>query len=214
LPILEVIGSTEVGFIYIATRPDDVRPGTTGKPVPGYRIRIVDSAGRDVADQTTGRLLVHGQSLMKRYWSNPEKTNSALVDGWFDTGDVFFRDADGYYVFCGRSDDMLKVGARWVSPFEIESAIVRHPDVLEAAVVGRADDAGLTKPEAWVVLSTRRTASVELADEIRALCKQHLAPYKYPQWIRFVNELPKTATGKVQRFRLRTLNIVEMETGQ
>jgi benzoate-CoA ligase family protein len=213
LPILDVIGSTEVGFIYIATRPDDVRPGTTGKPVPGYGIRIVDSAGRDVPDESAGNLLVRGQSVMKRYWNNPGKTASTLVDGWFDTGDVFIRDADGYYVYCGRSDDMLKVGARWVSPFEIESAIVRHPEVLEAAVVGRADEAGLVKPEAWVVLSDRCTACEKTAEEIRAVCKQELAPYKYPRWIQFVDELPKTATGKVQRYKLRVLNM-EMETRQ
>jgi acyl-coenzyme A synthetase/AMP-(fatty) acid ligase len=146
---------------------------------------------------------VSGQSVMKRYWNHPEKTARTLVDGWVDTGDTFFRDADGYYVFCGRSDDMLKVGARWVSPFEIESAIVGHPDVLEAAVIGRVDDAGLTKPEAWVVLNGRRAASEELAAEIRAACKQQLAPYKYPHWINFVGQLPKTATGKVQRYKLR-----------
>jgi benzoate-CoA ligase family protein len=204
LPILGVIGSTEVGFIYIATRPDDVRPGTTGRPVPGYRVRIVDSAGRDVLDGSAGRLLVSGQSLMKRYWNNPAKTNAALVDGWFDTGDVFLRDADGYYVFCGRSDDMFKVSARWISPFEVESAVVRHPAVLEAAVVGRTDESGLTKPEAWVVLAPGRAACEQVADEIRAVCKRELAPYKYPHWIRFVDQLPKSATGKVQRYRLRT----------
>jgi benzoate-CoA ligase family protein len=203
LPILEVIGSTETGFIYISMRPDDVRPGTTGKPVPGYGIRIVDGAGRDVPDQTAGRLLVRGQSLMKRYWNNPQKTASSLVDGWFDTGDVFLRDSDGYYVFCGRGDDMFKVSARWISPFEVESAIMRHPAVLEVAVVGRADDAGLVKPEAWVVLSSGRVPSEQIADEIRAVCKRELAPYKYPHWIRFVDELPKTATGKVQRYKLR-----------
>jgi benzoate-CoA ligase family protein len=204
VPILDVIGSTEVGFIYIATRPEEVRPGTTGKPVPGYRVRIVDGAGRDVPDQSPGRLLVSGQSVMKRYWNNPEKTARTLIDGWIDTGDTYLRDADGYYVYCGRSDDMLKVGGRWVSPFEIESAILRHPDVLEAAVIGRTDDAGLIKPEAWVVLTGRRAASGEVAEEIRATCKQQLAPYKYPHWIHFVDALPKTATGKVQRYRLRT----------
>jgi acyl-coenzyme A synthetase/AMP-(fatty) acid ligase len=141
---------------------------------------------------------------MKRYWNQPQKTASTLVDGWFDSGDVFMRDAEGYYVFCGRGDDMFKVSARWVSPFEIESAIVRHPDVLEAAVVARSDEAGLTKPEAWVVLSGARPASEAIAEEIRAVCKRELAPYKYPQWIRFVAELPKTATGKVQRYKLRS----------
>jgi benzoate-CoA ligase family protein len=212
LPILEVIGSTEAGFIYIATRPEDVRPGATGKPVPGYRFRIVDADGEDLPEGKPGRLLVAGQSVMKGYWKDPAKTARTLRAGWLDTGDVFLRDADGYYVYCGRSDDMLKVGARWVSPFEIESAIVRHPDVLEAAVVGRSDDSGHLKPEAWVVLSSRRAASEEVAAEIRAACKQQLAPYKYPHWIRFVAELPKTATGKVQRYRLRTADLGKENT--
>jgi len=156
-----------------------------------------------VPDQSPGRLLVNGQSVMKRYWNNPEKTGRTLVDGWVDTGDIYLRDADGYYVYCGRSDDMLKVGGRWVSPFEIESVIVRHPDVLEAAVIGRADEAGLTKPEAWIVLTGRRVACAEIAEEIRAACKQLLPLYKYPHWIRFVDALPKTASGKVQRYKLR-----------
>jgi len=203
LPILEVIGSTEAGFIYIAMPPDNVHPGTTGKPVPGYSVRIVDGAGKDVPDHVAGRLLVCGQGVMRRYWKNPQKTASALVGSWFDTGDVFFRDADGYYVFCGRADDMFKSGARWISPFEVESAITRHPAVLEAAVVERADDCGLVKPEAWIVLSGGHKASDEIADEIRAVCKRELAPYKYPYWIRFIDELPKTATGKVQRYMLR-----------
>jgi len=140
---------------------------------------------------------------MKRYWNDPEKTAAALVDGWLDTGDTYRRDRDGYYFYCGRSDDMLKVGGRWVSPFEIESTLLEHPSVLEAAVVGRPDDAGLVKAEAWVVLRNPADASDQTGEEIRAFCKNKLAPYKYPRWVVFVDELPKTATGKIQRFRLR-----------
>lgn len=203
VPIIEGIGSTEALFIYISNRIDDIRPGATGKPVPGYRVRIVDAAGRDVPDGAPGRLLVKGQSVMRRYWNNPEKTARALVDGWLDTGDTYRRDEAGYYVYCGRSDDMLKVGGRWVSPFEIESTLLEHPDVLEAAVVGRPDEAGLVKAEAWVVLRNRASASEALADAIRAFCKDRLAPYKYPRWVTFVDQLPKTATGKIQRYKLR-----------
>lgn len=203
VPIMEGIGSTEVLHIYIASRIDDIRLGATGKPVPGYQVRIVDDAGRDVADDAPGRLLVKGQSVMKRYWNNPEKTARTLVDGWLDTGDIYRRDTDGYFIYCGRNDDMLKVGARWVSPFEIESVLIEHPMVLEAAVVGRADDLGLVKAEAWVVLKDAAHASDRTADEIRDFCKSRLAPYKYPRWINFVDELPKTATGKIRRFKLR-----------
>jgi len=203
VPITEGLGSTEALHIYIASRIDDIRDGATGKPVPGYRVRIVDGEGQDVPDGKPGRLLLKGQSVMKRYWNNPERTAVALVDGWLDTGDTYRRDKDGYYIYCGRSDDMLKVGGRWVSPFEIESALAEHPSVLEAAVVGRPDDAGLVKAEAWVVLRNPADASDETGDEIRAFCKNKLAPYKYPRWVNFVDELPKTATGKVQRFKLR-----------
>jgi benzoate-CoA ligase family protein len=204
VPTLEVIGSTEMLFIYISNRIDDIRPGTTGKPVLGYQVRIVDDEGRDIADGAPGRLLVKGQSVMKRYWNNPEKTARTLADGWLDSGDTFYRNQDGYYVYCGRSDDMFKVGARWISPFEIESTLIEHPKVLEAAVVGRPDEWGLFKAEAWVVLKNSADASDTTAEEIRAFCKSKLAPYKYPQWITFADQLPKTATGKIQRFKLRT----------
>jgi benzoate-CoA ligase family protein len=203
VPTLEVIGSTEMLFIYMSNRIDDIRPGTTGKPVPGYQVRIVDDEGRDIADEAPGRLLVKGQSVMKRYWNNPEKTARTLVDGWLDTGDTFYRDKGGYYIYRGRSDDMLKVGARWISPFEIESTLVEHPKVLEAAVVGRHDESGLVKAEAWVVLKDPADESDATAEEIRVFCKSKLAPYKYPRWIKFAGELPKTATGKTQRFKLR-----------
>ncbi len=203
VPIMEGIGSTEVGHIYISNRIDDIRPGTTGKPVPGYQVRIVDDAGRDVAGEVPGHLLVKGQSVTRGYWNNPEKTARALIDGWLDTGDIFRRDKDGYYIYCGRTDSMLKVGGRWVSPFEIESVLVEHPKVLEAAVVARTDEIGLVKAEAWVVLNEPAYASDLTAEEIRVFCKSKLAPYKYPRWINFVDGLPKTPTGKIQRFKLR-----------
>jgi len=203
VPILEGIGSTEVGHIYISNRLDDIRPGTMGKPLRCYQVRTVDEAGNDVADEVPGRLLVRGQSVTKRYWNDPERTAKAIVNGWFDTNDTFRRDKDGHYIFCGRSDDMLKVSGRWVSPFEIESALVEHPKVLEAAVVGRADENGLFKAEAWVVLKDPAYASEQTAEDIRVFCKDKLSPYKFPAWINFVEQLPKTATGKIQRYRLR-----------
>ncbi|MEZ5889169.1 MAG: benzoate-CoA ligase family protein [Xanthobacteraceae bacterium] len=203
VPVREMIGSTEAGFVYIDNRLDDIRPGTSGKPIPGFELRIVDADGRPCPDEVPGRLLVRGQSVMRRYWNNPAKTAAALIDGWLDTGDVYFRDRDGYYTYCGRGDDMLKVGGRWISPFEIESALVEHPSVLEAAVVGRSDDEGLTKAEAWVVLTDQVHGSEALVGELRTHCKNRLAPYKCPKWIRFIEQLPKTATGKVQRFKLR-----------
>ncbi|TAK47265.1 MAG: benzoate-CoA ligase family protein [Xanthobacteraceae bacterium] len=203
VPVREIIGSTEAGFVYIGNRMDDIRPGTSGKPLPGFQLRIVDANGQPCADGVPGRLLIRGQSLMTRYWNNPVKTASALIDGWLDTGDIYFRNHDGYYSYCGRGDDMLKVGGRWISPFEIESTLIEHPKVLEVAVVGRADDEGLTKAEAWVVLKDQRYASESTSDELRAFCKERLAPYKRPKWIHFTEELPKTASGKVQRFKLR-----------
>jgi benzoate-CoA ligase family protein len=203
VPILEGIGSTEAGHIYISNRMESVRPGTMGKPVRCYQIRIVDEAGNDIADDRPGRLLIKGQPVTKRYWKDPERTAKAIVDGWFDTNDTFRRDKDGYYVFCGRSGDMLKVSGRWVSPFEIESTLAEHPKILEAAVVGRADENGLVKAEAWVVLKEHCHAHELTAEDIRAFCKARLAPYKSPTWIHFVEHLPKTATGKTQRYKLR-----------
>jgi acyl-coenzyme A synthetase/AMP-(fatty) acid ligase len=152
-----------------------------------------------------GRLLVKGQSLTKRYWKDPERTAKVFMDGWFDSGDTFRRDPDGFYIYCGRRDDMLKVSGRWVSPFEIESTLIEHPKVLEAAVVGRADDEGLVKAEAWVVLKDPESDSRPTVEEIRVFCKSKLAPYKFPAWINFVHELPKTTTGKIQRYKLRAL---------
>jgi benzoate-CoA ligase family protein len=205
LTILDGIGSTEALNTFVSNRPDDVRPGTSGRPVPGYEVRVVTADGSEAATGDTGRLQVKGLSLAAYYWNNPEKTRQTMLGDWLDTGDTYFRDEDGYYHYCGRSDDMLKVGGIWCSPIEIEARLVSHPAVLEVAVVGAPDANGLVKPEAWVVLRNGASPSEQLEQELMAHCKNHLAPYKFPRRIHFVQELPKTATGKIQRFRLRQL---------
>ncbi|HYH39639.1 MAG TPA: benzoate-CoA ligase family protein [Azospirillum sp.] len=205
-PILDGIGSTEALHIFISNRAGDVRPGSSGTPVPGYAARIVDEGGAPVLDGESGRLQVKGPSNASHYWNNPEKTAATMLDGdWLDTGDTYIRDAQGYYQYCGRSDDMLKVGGIWCSPIEIESQLISHPKVLEAAVIGAPDGDGLVKPEAWVVPCDGVPAGEGLAAELMRHCKAGLAPYKYPRRIHFVQDLPKTATGKIQRFRLRQM---------
>ena len=202
--ILDGIGSTEALHIFISNTASDYRPGTSGRPVPGYEARIVDEEGDTVPAGETGRLFIRGDSTAMHYWNNPVRTAETMVeDGWLNTGDTYYQDGDGYYVYCGRSDDMLKVGGIWCSPVEIEGRLIEHPRVLEAAVVGRADADELIKPEAFVVLKEAGDASDYLADELLEHCKSGLARYKYPRWVNFVEDLPKTATGKVQRYRLR-----------
>jgi benzoate-CoA ligase family protein len=199
-PILDGIGSTELLHIFLSNRPGDVRYGTTGKPVPGYDLKLVGDDGSEVRDGEEGSLWVRGDTACIGYWNQREKSLASFHGPWTRTGDRYVRDEDGYYVYCGRADDMLKVGGIWVSPFEVESALAAHPSVLEAAVVGAADAEGLVKPKAYVVLKAGASAS---EDELKAFVKERLAPYKYPRWIELVAELPKTATGKVQRFKLR-----------
>jgi len=203
VPIMEGIGSTEVGHIYISNRVDDIRPGVTGKPLPGYQVRLVDEAGNDVADDVPGRLLVKGQSVIRRYWNDPERTAKTIVDGWYDTGDTFRRDAHGYYTYCGRSDDVFKVSGRWVSPYEIESLLIQHPQVLEAAVISRKDEHGLVHADAWVVLKDSTISGPQIEEELRSFCETNLPRYKLPGWVHVVDKLPKTATGKIQRYKLR-----------
>jgi benzoate-CoA ligase family protein len=203
LTILDGIGSTEALNTFLSNRPGDSRSGTSGKPVPGYEVRIVDEGGVELGEGEQGRLQVKGPSTAAYYWNNPEKTRQTMQGEWLDTGDTYLRDPEGYYRYCGRSDDMLKVGGIWCSPIEIEARLVAHPKVLEAAVIGRPDASGLVKPEAWVVVREGASPSVGLAEELMAHCKGHLAPYKFPRQIHFVPELPKTATGKIQRYRLR-----------
>ena len=201
--IMDGIGSTEALHIFISNTSKDIRPGSSGRVVPGYSARILDEHGTEVADGESGQLFISGDSTARCYWNNIERTATTMVNGWLNTGDTYRRDAQGYFYYCGRSDDMMKVGGIWCSPFEIESKLVEHPEVVEAAVVGRIDQEGLIKPEAFVVLKEGQAGSVALAAELMEFCKNGLAPYKYPRWVNFVTELPKTATGKIQRFLLR-----------
>lgn len=200
--ILDGIGSTEMLHIFLSNRPGDIAYGTTGRPVPGYDCRLVDDGGADVAAGEVGDLLVSGPSSAPFYWNNREKSLATFEGRWTRTGDKYLQDPDGHFVYAGRSDDMLKVGGIWVSPFEVESALAAHPQVLEAAVVGHEDADELVKPKAVVVLA-QGTGDAALADELKQFVKDRLAPYKYPRWIEFAAELPKTATGKIQRFKLR-----------
>ena len=201
--ILDGIGSTECLHIFIGNRPDDYRPGTSGKPVPGYEVKIVDENGKPVPKGERGRLWIRSESAAKYYWNKPEKTAETMVGGWLNTGDTYREDPDGFLIYEGRSDDMMKVGGIWCSPIEIESCLITHPAVLEAAVVGHPDADQLIKPKAIVVLKQAGGGGAALSEELTALCKTTLAPYKYPRWIEYVTELPKTATGKIQRFKLR-----------
>ena len=201
--ILDGIGSTEMLHIFISNRPGEVRYGTTGKPVPGYQIRLADEQGRDVAIGEIGDLQINGPTSAIQYWGNREKTLATFVGPWTRAGDKYTRDAEGYYTYGGRSDDMLKVSGMYVSPFEVEAALMTHPDVLEAAVIGVPDDQNLIKPKAFVVTRAGVAAAPALAEALRNHVKDRLAPYKYPRWVEFLPELPKTATGKIQRFKLR-----------
>ena len=198
--ILDGIGSTEMLHIFLSNRPGDARAGTTGKAVPGYELRLVDESGAVVKPGELGELQINGPTSAAYYWNNREKSRSTFVGPWTRSGDKYSQDADGYYVYGGRSDDMLKVSGIWVSPAEVEAALVSHDAVLEAAVVGAEDENRLVKPRAFIVLKPGRKAT---DDELKGFVKEKLAPYKYPRWIEFVSELPKTATGKIQRFKLR-----------
>mgnify|MGYP006195698751 CR=1 FL=1 len=201
--VLDGIGSTEVLHTFIANRRGRVRPGSSGEIVPGYDARIVDADGRDVPPGEVGDLLIKGESTCSGYWNKQDQTRRTLLGEWIRTGDKYSRDEDGYYWYQGRSDDMIKAGGYWVSPAEVESALVSHPAVLECAVVGHEDESRLTKPLAFVVLKSDRPASPDLAAELQQHARTRLAPYKYPRWVRFVGGLPKTATGKIQRYKLR-----------
>ncbi|MCG2593335.1 benzoate-CoA ligase family protein [Ramlibacter sp. XY19] len=201
--ILDGIGSTEMLHIFLSNRPGKVRYGTTGQAVPGYQLRIVGDDGRECGDGEIGELQIGGPSAAIMYWNNRAKTKHTFAGEWTRSGDKYTRDADGYYTYGGRSDDMLKVGGIYVSPFEVEACLMTHAAILEAAVIGVADSDGLVKPKAYVVLKAGQQAS---AEDLQAHVKSLLAPYKYPRWIAFVPELPKTATGKIQRFKLRAAN--------
>lgn len=198
--IIDGIGSTEMLHVFLSNRPGDVRYGTTGKPVPGYDIELRGEDGQPVPDGEIGDLYIRGPSAALLYWNNRSKTRDTFQGGWTKAGDKYTRDADGYCTYAGRNDDMLKVSGIYVSPFEVEATLVQHPAVLEAAVIGKIDADGLTKTKAFVVLKS----GVQVTEaELQAFVKEKLAPYKYPRFIEFLPELPKTATGKIQRFRLR-----------
>jgi benzoate-CoA ligase len=202
--LLDGIGSTELLHIYLSNRPGDVRPGTTGKPVPGYELRLADEQGNVITEAgEMGELQISGPTSAIMYWNQREKTKSTFQGPWTRSGDKYSRDGEGYYVFGGRSDDMLKVSGIYVSPSEVEAALVSHEAVLEAAVVGAQDEQKLVKPKAYVVLKPGQRQSDSLKAALQQHVKDKLAPYKYPRWIEFLPELPKTATGKIQRFKLR-----------
>ncbi len=203
--LLDGIGTTEVGYIFISNRPGGVRPGSSGQLLPGYGARIVDEAGRDLPDWKVGDLLIKGESVAAGYWNQHQKTKAAFIGEWYRTGDKYYRDEDGYYFYVSRSDDLLRVGAQWVSPLEVEDALLSHATVAEVAVVGGVDEHGLTKARAFVVVRPEAAPSPALGEELQAHVKRKLPPFKVPRWIDFLPELPKTATGKIQRYRLREL---------
>jgi 4-hydroxybenzoate-CoA ligase len=200
--IIDGIGSTEMLHIYVSNTRGDIRYGTTGRPVPGYEVRLVDESGAEVADGDIGELLVRGPSAAEGYWNQRDRSRSTFEGHWMRTGDRFVRDADGRYTYCGRADDMFKVSGIWVSPFEVESALISHPAVLEAAVVPAGDKDGLLKPKAFVVLKDA-SAGRDLDGALKEHVKASVGPWKYPRWIEVVDSLPKTATGKIQRYKLR-----------
>jgi benzoate-CoA ligase family protein len=202
--ILDGLGSTEMLHIFLSNRAGEVKYGTTGKPVPGYDIRLVDDDGAIVKTRgEMGELQVRGPTSALMYWNNREQSRATFLGEWTRSGDKYVEDEDGYFVYCGRRDDMLKVSGMYVSPFEVEGALQSHPEVLEAAVVGWPDVDTLIKPKAFVVLKSPENATDELAQTLQNHCRQKLAAFKYPRWLEFRRELPKTATGKIQRFKLR-----------
>jgi benzoate-CoA ligase len=202
--ILDGLGSTEMLHIFLSNRAGDVKYGTSGKPVPGYDIRLIDDDGKAIdAPGEMGELQVRGPTSAMMYWNNRSQSRTTFLGDWTRSGDKYVKDENGYFVYCGRRDDMLKVSGMYVSPFEVEGVLQSHPDVLEAAVVGWPDTDRLIKPKAFVVLKSPDKASEAFAQKLQDECRQKLAVYKYPRWIEFRRELPKTATGKIQRFKLR-----------
>ena len=202
IDIIDGIGSTEMLHIFLSNRPERVRYGTTGWPVPGYEVELRGEDGGPVPDGEPGDLYIYGPSAAMMYWANRVKTRETFQGSWTKSGDKYVRNEDGSYTYSGRSDDMLKVSGIYVSPFEVEATLVQHPAVLEAAVIGKEDADGLVKTKAFVVLKSGAAADEA---ELKAFVKERLAPYKYPRFIEFVADLPKTATGKIQRFKLREL---------
>ena len=206
LELLDVVGSTEATHDFLANRPGRARAGSSGEATPAFEAKIVDDEGREVPIGEVGNLMVKGDANAPFYWNKHEQTKRMMQGEWLKTGDTYYCDADGYYWYCGRSDDMMKVGGLWVSPIEIENTLMEHPAVLESAVIGDTDADGLLKPKAFVLLKSEFQPNAELRLELQNHVKNKLAPYKYPRWVEFVDELPKTVTGKIQRFRLRSKN--------
>jgi benzoate-CoA ligase family protein len=202
--LLDVVGSTEATHDFLANRPGRAKPGSSGEVTPAFQAKILNDDGREVELGEVGNLFIKGDANSPYYWNKHEQTKRTMQGEWLKTGDTYYRDAEGYYWYCGRSDDMLKVGGLWVSPIEIENTLMEHPSVLEAAVIGDQDSDGLIKPKAYVLLKSEFNASDTLRTELQAHVKAKLAPYKYPRWVEFVDDLPKTVTGKIQRFRLRS----------
>jgi 4-hydroxybenzoate-CoA ligase len=203
IDVLDGIGSTEMLQTFLSNRPDDVRYGSTGRPVPGYDVKIVDENGHELPDGQVGELIVRGPSAGEGYWNQRAKSRRTFAGEWTYTGDKYVRDQDGYYYYCGRTDDMFKVNGMWVSPFEVEAALVSHEAVLEAAVVGKEDGDGLIKPKAFIVLKHGYAADERLLETLKGHVKERAGPWKYPRWIDIRPDLPRTATGKIQRFKLR-----------
>jgi benzoate-CoA ligase len=202
--IYDGIGSTEMLHIFLSNGPKSLRYGTTGKPVPGYRVRLVDDEGNPITEPNeTGELQICGPTAATGYWGNRVKTRHTFIGEWTRSGDKYSMDDEGYYIYAGRSDDMLKVSGIYVSPIEVESTLVMHEAVLEAAVIGKEDKDKLVKPAAFIILKPGYEGDEQMAATLKDHVKSSLAPYKYPRWFRFVDDLPKTATGKIQRFKLR-----------
>jgi 4-hydroxybenzoate-CoA ligase len=207
IDIVNGVGSTEMGHLFLTNLPDAVEYGTSGVPVHGYELRLVGEEGQDVADDEIGELLVNGESTAAGYWNQREKSRRTFVGEWTRTGDKYFRRPDGVYTYCGRTDDMFKVSGIWVSPFEVEEALTSHPLVIEAAVVPAEDSDGLIKPKAYVVLGDCAASDSDQAlyEELKVHVKRTIGPWKYPRWIVFVDNLPRTPSGKLQRFLLREM---------
>jgi len=203
MELLDVVGSTEATHDFLANRPGRAKAGSSGEVTPAFEAKIVDDDGREVPIGEVGNLMVKGDATAPYYWNKHEQTKRMMQGEWLKTGDTYYRDIEGYYWYCGRSDDMMKVGGLWVSPIEIENTLMEHPAVLETAVVSDVDADGLLKPKAYILLKSEYKASDPLKVELQNHVKTKLQPYKYPRWIEFVDDLPKTVTGKIQRFRLR-----------
>ena len=204
LELLDVVGSTEAAHDFLANRPGRAKAGSSGEVTPAFEAKIVNDEGREVPVGEVGNLMVKGDANSPYYWNKHDQTKRTMQGEWLKTGDTYYRDGEGYYWYCGRSDDMMKVGGLWVSPIEIENTLMEHPAVLESGVIGDTDADGLLKPKAFVLLKSEFKPSPELRLELQNHVKSKLAPYKYPRWVEFVDDLPKTVTGKIQRFRLRS----------